>query len=373
MDKQAHSREVLYVSRAMLSLPDSQIPGPSPKSLVVGKSPITGYIQEVSQPAAKEAGGSPKNHTASVRKLRRQENVVSIRSPELLDDLANLSGTALRHKYPREANSHRNGKTRSKGLGFIWHPEIECFKDFLLHLGQCPGDGYTLDRIDSSDPEYAPGKVRWASKAAQTHNRHNTRYLTNSQGLTYSASEWSRRSGKPARRIMERVDRYGWSVDEALSTPLGGKRAPRPVAPHSRKAPSHHSSSTPLVSIWMQLLADVHGHQFCSFSSKDQSTIKRVANRFESDGLHATEVLTYVLTHWTQFTRYARDEYGAFGQIPAVPTLEFLEKYCNAAGNFFLQQQQEDIEDARRQADSHGEVKLPTVKEALRSLGIIAD
>lgn len=270
-------------------------------------------VNDVPELSTEDVTGLPKKQPEGVRKSKRLENVVPLKSQELQNDIESLTATELRKKYRCEANSHRNGKSRCKSSAYIWDPSLNSFKDFLFHVGPCPGKGYTLDRIDPSDPEYAPGKVRWASKAAQTHNRRNTKYLTDSAGLTLSMSEWGRRSGIPAKTIGERVDRHGWSVDEATTVPVGGKR-PRPsVTSLPGKSPPHHSSATPLVSIWKQLLADVHLHQFCSFTAADKKMIKDVANRFESAGLSATEVLVTVLTDWRQFTEFARYKYGAFG------------------------------------------------------------
>ena len=312
---------------------------------------IDNEIQKFSQVEVEEPDTSPENPLKGEKEVSVQESVVSIREKELAADIANLSGSELRKKYHREANSHKNSKSRCKRSGYEWHPDFDSFKEFLQHLGPCPGEGYTLDRIDPSDPEYAPGKVRWASKAAQTHNRQNTRYLTNSDGVTLSATEWSRRTGIPWKTICVRVDRYGWSVDEATTIPVGGRRTKVPVDPQTGEVLFHYTSSTPLVGVWSQIIADVHGQKFCSFTAAEKKMIKDLANRFESGRLNAIEVITLVLTHWHSFTSYTERDHGAFGNTPSVPNIHFLVKYCNAAGNFFMEMKQKEIEAARRQAE----------------------
>jgi hypothetical protein len=105
--------------------------------------------------------------------LHATEGEKMSKSPEQqhLVDCQKLTKTELRKRYPAEANSHRNLLQRAKNQGRIVHPDFQLFGDFLAHVGPrlCPGA--TLDRINNADPEYAPGKVRWADKRTQNSNK----------------------------------------------------------------------------------------------------------------------------------------------------------------------------------------------------------
>lgn len=116
------------------------------------------------------------------------------------DDLVNLSNYQLRLKYPREASSHRNRKAYAKKNGWGFAAEWEEFRSFLADMGPVPADGYTLDRIDTSDERYGPGLCRWASKAEQTRNRKNTRYVSH-DGEIITVSELAARAGKPYKTV----------------------------------------------------------------------------------------------------------------------------------------------------------------------------
>lgn len=138
-------------------------------------------------------------------------------------DLQHLTKMELRRQYPAEANSHRNMLTRSKRRGNIVHPDLQEFRNFLRLVGPMPVSGATLDRIDNTDPEYAPGKVRWADKHTQNNNKGDTLTFHDQQtGEVFTASRLARLQGVDASTIRQRRAR-GWS-DEAI---IAGTRSVR--------------------------------------------------------------------------------------------------------------------------------------------------
>jgi hypothetical protein len=78
---------------------------------------------------------------------------------------------------------------REKKLGRTIHPQFRKFPDFLAVVGPKPFPKATLDRINNDDPEYAPGKVRWADKWTQSNNRGNTLLYESSDGRQFLSSE----------------------------------------------------------------------------------------------------------------------------------------------------------------------------------------
>ncbi|MES3095701.1 hypothetical protein [Sphingomonas aerolata] len=97
---------------------------------------------------------------------------------EFHDDLATLSGTKLREKYRGEANCHANMKRRAqKGLCEV-DPAWAEFRGFLADMGPRPTTDGSIDRIDNANRRYGPGLCRWATKAEQTRNRANTKWIT---------------------------------------------------------------------------------------------------------------------------------------------------------------------------------------------------
>lgn len=142
---------------------------------------------------------SKSNHTCPA--------VEKMQDAGLEHDLQHLTKMQLRRKYAAEANSHRNMLTRSKQV----HPAFREFRSFLRLVGPMPVSGATLDRIDNNDPEYAPGKVRWADKHTQNNNKGDTLTFHDQQtGEVFTASRLAKLQGVDASTIRHRRAR-GWS------------------------------------------------------------------------------------------------------------------------------------------------------------------
>ena len=148
---------------------------------------------------------------------------------DFADDIENLPSTKLRLKYKAEAIAHQNMLARRKTQDAIVAAELIEFRSFLRIMGPRPGPGFTIDRLNSADPEYAPQKIRWASKTEQSLNRQNITLLMGSQGIARPLTEWANDLDVSAAVLRKRKAR-GWS-DTKSSTDA---RSPRqPTRPHA--------------------------------------------------------------------------------------------------------------------------------------------
>ncbi|RWA80457.1 hypothetical protein [Mesorhizobium sp.] len=160
--------------------------------------------------------------------------------PKVTTDCETLSKMQLRQRYKHEANTHRNMLTREKSHGAVIHPDFRDFASFLRHVGPIPALAATLDRIDNADPEYGPGKVRWADKRTQNNNKSDTLIFYYSRtGFTYTVSRLAKLRGVAPSTIRKRKER-GWSDDEIIE---GRRSAPTPqrserAQPHGAPQPS---------------------------------------------------------------------------------------------------------------------------------------
>lgn len=111
------------------------------------------------------------------------------------------------------------------GRGIVVAPEWrESFATFLRDMGPRPSPEHSIERKDNNGP-YAPWNCAWATRTVQARNKRNNRYLT-AFGETRLLIEWAERYGLHKTTILSRIERLGWDVERALSTPPapGGRR-----------------------------------------------------------------------------------------------------------------------------------------------------
>jgi hypothetical protein len=105
---------------------------------------------------------------------------------------------------------------RAKKRGTTIHPGLLKFSAFLTVVGPRPGLNCTIDRIDNNDPEYAPGKVRWANKLTQNSNKGDSlQFVYSRTGESYTVGRLAAlRKVSPDAIRKERV--RGWTDDEII-------------------------------------------------------------------------------------------------------------------------------------------------------------
>lgn len=100
-----------------------------------------------------------------------------------------------------------------------WSHDFQAFYDWAINNGY--EDNLTLDRI-YNNKGYEPSNCRWVTMKEQTRNRSSNRFLTY-KGKTQCIVDWANEIGIDRRTITKRIDKLGWTVEKALSTPLQKK------------------------------------------------------------------------------------------------------------------------------------------------------
>lgn len=97
-----------------------------------------------------------------------------------------------------------------------WKDSFENFYEWALLNGYT--DSLTIDRIDVNR-NYEPQNCRWTTREAQNRNKRNNHYLTYN-GITKTISEWAADIGMDYDTLHARIKYYGWTVEQALITPV---------------------------------------------------------------------------------------------------------------------------------------------------------
>ncbi len=97
-----------------------------------------------------------------------------------------------------------------------WGTSFETFRDWALASGY--ERNLTIDRIDN-DGNYGPGNCRWATYAQQNRNYSRNRPVMY-QGREILVCDLAVEVGLPQDVLKNRILRYGWDVERAVSTPV---------------------------------------------------------------------------------------------------------------------------------------------------------
>lgn len=98
-----------------------------------------------------------------------------------------------------------------------WH-NYKCFELWANSTYPAGEQKLTLDRIDN-DKDYCPANCRWVTMKTQSNNRRsNTFYTLNGETKTFT--EWCNYYQISDDVVWERINKLGWEIQKAFSTPL---------------------------------------------------------------------------------------------------------------------------------------------------------
>lgn len=125
---------------------------------------------------------------------------------------------AWRNMLQRCSNPNAQAYHNYGARGLTVCKRWEKFENFLADMGPRP-EGHTLERVNN-EKGYKPSNCVWATPEQQNRNTRTSRWLT-ANGERMLLVDWARRLGTKPTTIWLRLDRYGWSEQDACTTPVG--------------------------------------------------------------------------------------------------------------------------------------------------------
>lgn len=113
-------------------------------------------------------------------------------------------------------------------------------ENFIADMGERPFQGAQIERKNNNG-NYCPENCTWANRNTQARNKRNTRkaIFGNQERVLVELAE---ERGLPMRVVRQRIDRYGWTVERALTTPVASSTrrslsaTATPIAPRTPPA-----------------------------------------------------------------------------------------------------------------------------------------
>lgn len=116
-------------------------------------------------------------------------------------------------------DKNRKDFSRYGGRGIRMCPEWR--KSFLAFYEWSCKNGYqnnlTIDRIDVND-DYEPANCRWVTVQQQENNRSNNKIIV-FNGQAKTQAEWAKSIGLTSKALWDRLERYKWPLERALTQP----------------------------------------------------------------------------------------------------------------------------------------------------------
>lgn len=111
----------------------------------------------------------------------------------------------------------------ARGITYEWK-SFDDFKDdmydsYLAHVEQFGEENTSIDRIDVNG-NYCKENCRWATRKEQNSNQRKTIFVTLPNGEAVCLKDYCKANNLIYTTIQSRIYKLGWSVDDAITTPI---------------------------------------------------------------------------------------------------------------------------------------------------------
>ena len=150
-----------------------------------------------------------KGHIRSCGCLRKELNTIHGKHDTRLYYIYNSMKDRC---YNQNNNSYVHYGGRGIKICDEWLHDFDVFYNWAINNGY--NDTLTIDRIDVNG-NYEPSNCKWSNRKQQARNTTRNRYIT-INGETHCLSEWCEILGLKYKRVHNRLNKHGWSIERAL-------------------------------------------------------------------------------------------------------------------------------------------------------------
>lgn len=126
-----------------------------------------------------------------------------------------IRSNMIQRCYNSRSTYYKNYGGRNITVCDEWKNNPTSFLEWAFSTGYA--DDLTIERIDNNG-NYEPGNCRWATNEEQGGNTRRARLIT-FKGETRSIAQWARHLKIKKSILIDRLNKLGWSEEEALTTP----------------------------------------------------------------------------------------------------------------------------------------------------------
>lgn len=118
-----------------------------------------------------------------------------------------------------------NGYASYGGRGIVVCERWHTFENFYADMGPRPGGKreFSVERIDNDGP-YSPENCKWLPLVMQGANKRNNKFVVYHGRRVKFLDLCPGRSADEIENIRTRIDKCGWSAEEAFDVPIGVRR-----------------------------------------------------------------------------------------------------------------------------------------------------
>lgn len=119
----------------------------------------------------------------------------------------------IRRCYKETDNNYKDYGGRGIRVCDAWKKDCCNFYKWAKDNGY--EKGLQLDRMDNNG-DYCPENCHWVSPSDNAYNKRNTRLITY-KGETKTLRDWARETGISKYILADRIYKYGWEIERALT------------------------------------------------------------------------------------------------------------------------------------------------------------